>query len=99
MQGFVKKYICYCNTCKCSKDSKFKKEGVLWPLLVFDQRWQNISIDFVTGISIIKGANTICNIIDCFSKEHNYIATNKKIDAKRLADLFVHHVWKFHGLP
>ena len=25
MQGFVKKYVCYCNTCKRSKGSRFKK--------------------------------------------------------------------------
>lgn len=74
------------------------KQGVLRPLPVLDQRWQNISIDFVTGILAVKGANAICNIIDRFSKEHYHIATNKEIDVKRLADLFVHYVWKLHGL-
>ena len=99
MQGFVKKYVCHCNTYKRSKGSRFKKQGVLWPLLVPDQRWQDICIDFVTGILAIKGANAICNIVDRFSKECHHIAINKKIDIERLADLFVHYVWKLHGLP
>ena len=99
MQGFVKKYVRHCDTCKRSKGSRFKKQGVLWALLVPDQRWQDISIDFVIGIPAVKGANTICNIVDRFSKERHHIATDKEIDAKRLADLFVHHVWKLHGLP
>ena len=36
MQRFVKKYIRYCNMCKRSKGSRFKKQGVLQPLLVLD---------------------------------------------------------------
>ena len=99
MQGFVKKYVCHCDTCKRSKSSRFKKQGVLWPLSVPDQRWQDISIDFVTGIPAVKGANAICNIVDRLSKERHHIDTDKEFDAEKLADLFVHHVWKLHGLP
>ena len=98
MQEFVKKYIRYCNICKRSKDFRFKKQGVFWPLLVPDPRWQDISIDFVAGIRAVKSINAICNIVDCFSKKRHHIATNKKIDAKRLADFFVQRIWKFHGL-
>ena len=98
MQGFVKKDICHCNTCKRSKGFRFKKQVVFWPWLVPAQRWQDISIDFITGIPAVKSANAICNIIDCFSKKRHHIATDKKIEGKRLADLFVHHVWKLHGL-
>ena len=99
IQGFVKKYVCHCDICKRSKGSRFKKQGVFRPLSVPDQRWQDISIDFVTGIPAVKGANAICNIVDRLSKERHHIATDKEIDAERLADLFVHYVWKLHGLP
>ena len=85
MQEFIKKYVCHCNTCKCSKGFRFKKQSVLWPLLIFDQRWQDISMDFVTGISAVKGANVIWNIVDHFSKERHHIAINKKIDAEKLS--------------
>ena len=99
MQEFVKKYVCHCNTYKRSKDSKFKKQGVLRPLLVPGQRWQDISIDFVIGIPVVKNVNAICNIVDRFSKKRHHIATNKEIDVERLADLFMHHVWKLYDLP
>ena len=99
MQGFVKKYVRYCNTCKHSKCSKFKKQGVLRLLSISDQRWQDISIDFVTDILAFKDANAICKIVDRLSKKRHHIATNKEIDVEKLADLFMYHVWKFHGLP
>ena len=99
MQGFVKKDDSHCNTCKRSKVSRFKKQDVLWLLLVSDKSWQDISIDFVTDIPVVKGANTICNIVNRLSKKRHHIATNKEIDAKQLIDLFVHHFWKLYGLP
>ena len=61
--------------------------------------WQDISIDFVIGILAIKGVNAICNIVDHLSKKRYHIATDKEIDAEKLADLLVHHVWKLHSLP
>ena len=78
--------------CKCSKG--FQIQERMHPLIIIgcDQRWQNISIDFVTGIPAVKDANGICNIVDCLSKKRHYIATDKKIDTKRLADLFMYHV-------
>ena len=98
MQGFVKKYISHFNMCKCSKGSRFKKQGIFCLLSIPDQRWQNISIDFVTGVPAVKSANAICNIIDRLSKERHHIATDKEIDIKRLANLFIPYVWKLHGL-
>ena len=98
MQEFVKKYVHHCNMCKHNKGFRFKKQDVLQPLLVLDQRWQDISIDFVTGILTVKGANAICKIINRFFKKRHYIATDKEIDIKKLADLFVHYVWKLYSL-
>ena len=36
IQGFDKKYVCHYDMCKYSKSSKFKKQGIFWPLLVLD---------------------------------------------------------------
>ena len=49
-------------------------------------------------VPAVKSANAICNIVDRFSKKRHHIATNKEIDVERLADLFVHYIWKLHGL-
>lgn len=68
------------------------KQRVFWLLLIPNQRWLDISNNFVFGIFKIKGADAICNIIDQLSKEYYYIAINKEIDIRRLADLFVHHM-------
>ena len=99
MQEFVKKYVRHCHTCKRSKGSRFKKQGVLKPLPVPNQRWTDISIDFVSGIPEVDGQNAICNVVCRLTKERHHIATNTELDAGSLADLFIKHIWKHHGLP
>ena len=43
--------------------------------------------------------DAILVVIDSFSKFGHFIPTSKKVTSKGLADLFVTHVWKLHGLP
>ena len=98
MQGFVRRYVRHCHVCKWSKGSRFKKQGVLQPLPVLEQRWQDLSINFVTGIPEVHGCDAICCVVDSLSKEHHYIGTTKELHAEGLANLFLKHVWKHHGL-
>ena len=99
MQSFVRRYVRHCHVCKRSKGSRFKKQGVLQPLPVPQQRWQDFSIDLVTGIPEVHSHDAICCVVDRLSKERHYIATTKELHVKGLANLFLKHVWKHHGLP
>ena len=99
MQSFVRKYVRHCHVCKCSKGSRFKKQDVLQPLPVPQQRWQDLIINLMTGIPEVHGHNAICCVVDRLSKERHYIATTKELYAERLANLFLKHIWKHHGLP
>ena len=99
MQGFVRRYVRHCHVCKRSKGSRFKKQSVLQPLPVPEQHWQDISIDLVTGIPEVQGCDAILTVVDRLSKERHYIGTTKELNAEGLANLFLKHVWKHHGLP
>ena len=99
MQSSVRKYVPHCHVCKRSKDSRFKKQGVLQPLSIPQQRWQDISIDLVTGIPEVQGCDAILTVVDRLSKERHYIGTTKELNAEGLAGLFLKHMWKYHGLP
>ena len=98
MEGFVRRYVHYCHTCKRSNSYRFAKQVVLEPLSVPEQRWRDISVDFVTGATEVDGKDAICNVVDRLTKERHHIATTN-LDADGLAELFVHHVGKHHGLP
>lgn len=55
-------------------------------------------MDFISDIPLVNRVNAICNIVDRLSKKCHHITISKKINAERLANLFVHHVWKLHSL-
>ncbi|QRW15692.1 Retrotransposable element Tf2 protein [Rhizoctonia solani] len=61
--------------------------------------FHTISYNFITGFPKLQGFDTILVVIDSFSKFGHFIPTTKKLSAKGLAELFISHVWKLHGLP
>ncbi|QRW26785.1 Retrotransposable element Tf2 protein [Rhizoctonia solani] len=71
----------------------------LKPLEVPPYPFHTISYDFITGFPKSNGHNAILVVIDSFSKFGHFIPTTKKVTSKGLAELFVSHVWKLHGLP
>lgn len=82
-----------------AKDLGLKKQGVLQALPVLDQRWADISIDFVSDIPLVNGINATCIIIGRLSKKRYHIPVSKEIKTEKLANLFIHHIQKLHGLP
>ena len=41
----------------------------------------------------------IWNIVDRFSKQAHFIPVKKTIKAHHMANLFISHIFKYHGLP
>ncbi|KAF8757252.1 hypothetical protein RHS01_04115 [Rhizoctonia solani] len=76
-----------------------KSSAKEWPLEVPPFPFHTISYDFITGFPKSDGYNAILVVIDSFSKFGHFIPTTKKVTAKGLANLFITHVWKLHGLP
>ena len=72
---------------------------MLQPLPVPEQRWQDLSINLVTGIPKVHACDAICCVVDRLSKKHHYIGMTKELNAEGLTDLFLKHMWKHHGLP
>jgi hypothetical protein len=45
------------------------------------------------------GFNAVMNVVDSVSKRAHFIPTNTTVTAAGAAQLFLHHVWRLHGLP
>ena len=45
------------------------------------------------------GLDAVMNVVDSGSKCAHFIPTNTTITAAGVTCLFLHHVWKLHGLP
>ena len=56
-------------------------------------------MDFIFGLPKSLHGNTgIWTIVDRFSKQAHFIPVKKTIKAPHMANLFIAHIFKYHGL-
>ena len=99
MRQDIERYVRNCHTCQRSRTSRHAPFGILRPLPIPDRPWQSISMDFVTGLPWSDGYDAIWVVVDRLTKARHLIPCRTNIDAKDLADLFLQHVFRLHGLP
>ena len=69
IRNTIEQYVANCYACQRSKAPRNKEYGLLRLLPIPDQRWQDILIDFITGLPLSNGNNAICVIVDRLMKE------------------------------
>lgn len=57
------------------------------------------ALDFVTGLPVSQGYDTILTVVDCFSKAVNFVPLAKLPSASETADLLTIHVVHLHRIP
>ncbi|KAF8756853.1 hypothetical protein RHS01_03813 [Rhizoctonia solani] len=98
MKSSAKEWVECCPICQANRRAHAPVIA-LKPLEVPPFPFHTISYDFITGFPKSNGHDAILVVIDSFSKFGHFIPTTKKVTSKGLAELFVSHVWKLHGLP
>ncbi|KAF8692548.1 hypothetical protein RHS03_08599, partial [Rhizoctonia solani] len=98
MKSTAKEWVECCPVCQANQRAHALAIA-LKPLEVPPFPFHTILYNFITGFPKSKGHNAILVVIDSFSKFGHFIPTTKKVTSKGLAELFVSHVWKLHGLP
>ncbi len=102
MRTTIKRYIRNCYVCRRSKAPRDRINGLLKPLPIPEQRWQDISLDFITGLSESDGSNAILTVIDRLSKERHYIfcwSGDGGTSAEQTVKLLLVWVFRTHELP
>ncbi|QRW18359.1 Retrotransposable element Tf2 protein [Rhizoctonia solani] len=98
MKSSTKEWVECCPICQANWQACVPAIA-LKPLEVPPFPFHTISYDFIMAFPKSQGHDAILVVIDSFSKFGHFIPTSKKVTAKGLAELFVTHVWKLHGLP
>lgn len=76
-----------------------KLPGLLQPLPVPAQAWSIVSLDFVEGLPPSDKYNAILVMIDKFTKYGHFIPLSYPFTALQVAQLYIHSIYKLHGLP
>ncbi|XP_023809084.1 uncharacterized protein LOC110017718 [Oryzias latipes] len=95
----VREYVAACSVCARSKNSNSPPSGHLLPLPTPSRPWSHIALDFVTGLPPSQGHTVILTVIDRFSKAVHFIPLAQLPSASETADILVHHVFRYHGIP
>ena len=99
MSRYIGQYVSTCDLCLRTKPIRRPPSGELHPLPIPAARWDTISVDFVVELPESNGYDAVMTVVDSVSKRVHFIPTTTTVTAKGSARLFLHNVWKLHGLP
>jgi len=72
-QATIKHYIQNCHVCQQSKISRNSINELLHSLSILQKRWKDITMNFITELSLSKDYNIICIIICHLIKKRHYV--------------------------
>jgi len=92
MSRYIGQYVSTYDLCLRTKPWRHSSVGELQPLSVLDAWWDTLSVDFV--VELLESSRH-----DAVSKRVHFIPTHTTVTAEGAARLFLHYIWKLHGLP
>ena len=95
----VTNYVRTCDPCQKIKHDRGAGKGYLQPLEIPINPFNHITLDFVTGLPLSCGKDTILVVVDKFTKYAHFIATTAEVSAEESAYLLFQRVIKFFGMP
>jgi hypothetical protein len=96
----IARYVRACIQCQRNKASNQKPSGLLQPLPVPDDRWSEVTMDFITGFPTTpRGYDAVMVMCDRLTKMVHFAPCHKDTDTLTTAKLFIKHVFANHGLP
>lgn len=99
MKRDVQDYVTKCEICQKIKPINYKPHGLLMPLPIPSQVWQDITMDFITDLPLVEAKSVILVVVDRLTKYAHLIPLPRKFNATMVADVFVREVIKLHGIP
>ncbi|KAA8899042.1 hypothetical protein TRICI_006410 [Trichomonascus ciferrii] len=95
----VKRYVKNCGTCQRCKTDSLGTPGLLQPLDIPENRWTDISIDFVGGLPTSRGCGFIMVVVDRLTKRAHFIPCRKDVTGAKATEYYLHYIFRLHGVP
>ena len=71
--------------------------GLLQPLSIPSQRWEEVSMDFITGLPKSEGKSVIMVVVDRLTKYAHFCALSHPFKASTVSTAFMETIQKLHG--
>lgn len=99
LRRYVNRYVNGYDTCQRSKPPHHAPYGLLQSIPTAEAPWKRIMTDFIVKVPISGGYDSLLVVVDKNTKLAHFIPTNETIDSSGVANLYLHHVWRYHGIP
>nr|ABG66083.1 retrotransposon protein, putative, Ty3-gypsy subclass [Oryza sativa Japonica Group] len=100
MKRDVAEYVALCDICQRVKAEHQRPAGLLQPLPIPEWKWEEIGMDFITGLPRTpSGYDSIWVIVDRLTKSAHFVPVKTTYDGKKLAELYMTHVVCRFGCP
>lgn len=95
----VREFVRACDVCQRQKYAATTPGGLLQPLPIPNAIWEDLSLDFITGLPKSKGFEAVLVVVDGLSKYSHFILLKHPYSAKSIVELFVKEIISLHGIP
>ena len=75
----VQTFVAECRVCQTHKTSTLTPAGLLQPIPVPNQIWEELSMDFIGGLPKSQGVDVICVVVDRLSKYAHFFAVETPV--------------------
>jgi hypothetical protein len=97
MNKDIQKFVFECNTCQRNKNENVMTPWLLHPLHIPNQKWEEISMDFIEWIPIPHEKDKDFFMVVILTKYAHFMAIRKTNSIKQIADIFCKNIYKLHG--
>jgi len=91
-------YVSHCDLCLRTKIQRHLLTGELQPLPIPEERWDVISMDFISELPESGRYDSIMVAVDSMGKHSHFVETVTTVTAAGAANLYLQNVWKLHAL-
>ncbi|GKU98441.1 hypothetical protein SLEP1_g11449 [Rubroshorea leprosula] len=100
MKREIARFVSQCLTCQKVKVEHQRLLGKLQPLPIPQWKWENITMDFVTGLPrTLKGNDSIWVIVDRLTKSAHFLPYRIGTSIEKLTNMYMNEIVKLHGVP
>jgi hypothetical protein len=99
MKQDIHTFVVECDVCQCNKGETFKASGTLQPLPIPPAIWRDISMDFIVVLPKSNNKSVIMVVVYRLYKYDHFCALQHPFIASTVAQLFMDHIFKLHGMP
>ena len=99
LKSDIQKFVAECLVFQQNKVETIKTPGLLQPLSIPNQCWEEVSMYFITGLPKSKGKSVIMVVVDKLTTYAHFCPLSHPFKSSTIYTTFMETIQKLHGNP